>query len=418
MNGLPETAPRTGRIAKLAMLGALYFVQGLPFGVQVGILPVLMRTRGETRTAIAYASALALPWMLKATWAPLVERYYVPSIGRRRTWLLAMQAVAIVAFAGLAALVRTDALLPLFAAIFVLNLAMATMDVAVDGLAVDLLSDEELGPGNAAQVGGYKLGMLFAGGFSLQLLRWFDWQMVFASMLVPLLLVFAATLVHREPERREREEPPRITHRDVMRLLRSLVATPGARHLVAVLMLYKAGEAMADAQLRPFLVDAGFSAADIGLLLGVYGAIASTAGSFVGGAIGARSRSLVTALFVVAAIRVLPLVAQAGLTLVRPTEDLVMFVSLAEHFAGGMLTTLVFALMMSTADRTFGGTSFTLLATVETVGKGLTGFLSGQLADHSGDAVVFAAAVALSAAFLALYPGTKRCELAGAYHRA
>lgn len=413
-----ESLPRHGRLARLALLGALYFVQGLPFGVQVGILPVLMRTRGASRETIAYASALALPWMLKALWAPVVERVYLPSIGRRRTWLLAMQAVAIVAFASLAVSAGSDSLVPLVVGLFVLNLAMATMDVAVDGLAVDLLADDELGPGNAAQVGGYKLGMLFAGGFALQFLRWASWSHVFASLLVPLVLVFVGTLVVREPAPRASSPNPRITHRDVMRLLGSLVSTRPARYLVALLVLYKAGEAMADAQMRPFLVDAGFSAADIGLVLGVCGAFASTAGSLVGGAIGARARSRIDALFIVAAVRVLPLVGQLGLVLLGPSHDALLVVSLAEHFAGGMLTTLVFALMMSTADRTFGGTSFTLLATVETVGKGLTGFVSGKLADSAGDTVVFGAAVGLSIAFLLLHPGMRRCELEGAYHRA
>lgn len=407
----------TSRLGKLAWLGLLYFVQGLPFGVQVGILPVLLRTHGASRSTIAFASVLALPWALKMLWAPFVERTRLPGLGPRRSWILAMQGVSALAFVGLAATASQTRLEPILAAVFVCNLAMAVMDVSVDGLAVDLLADDELGPGNAAQVGGYKLGMLTAGGLAMQLLRWFDWPIVFGPMLGPIVLAFVVTLFAREPgeTRIDAHEPVRAAQ--VLGLVRALFSDPAARWLLALLLGYKAGEAMADTQFRPFLVDAGFSPADIGLLAGVYGALTSVAGSFLGGIVVARSRSLVTAVFVVAAFRVLPLIAQAMLAFVEPTPERVAAVSLLEHFGGGMLTTVVFALMMSSTDRSLGGTSFTLLATVETLGKGLTGWLSGLVADHLGDRVVFSISVVLSVLFLALYLPMAALEAKGAYRR-
>lgn len=416
------TEPKNDRVlasrgARLSYLGLLYFVQGLPFGIQVGILPLLLAQRGASRTTIAYTSLLGLPYFLKAFVAPLVERRYVESIGRRRTWILAMQLVAFVTLIALSVAIGGDATVPLMVGVFVLYVAMSTMDISVDGLAVEILRDDELGPGNSAQVGGYKLGMLFASGGVLQVLRWFHWSAVMWVLAGIVLVAFVATLVVSEPYRASAVVETHTPKVSLVTHGKRLFATPASRWLVVLLLAYKAGESMADAQFRPFLHDGGLSDADIGLYAGVYGGFASVLGSIVGGTIAARSRSIVTALFVVAAIRVLPVAAETWLALSGPTELSVALVSLAEHLGGGMLTTVVFALMMSSTDRAHAGTSFTVLATIELIGKGTTGFLSGHVADHLGDAAVFGTATALSLAFVGLYFPMRREELAGAYRR-
>lgn len=406
---------------RIARLGLLYFVQGIPIGIQFGVLPILMRERGASRTEIAVAGALSIPWMLKVLWAPIVDTVHVRSIGRRRTWILPLQLLVACVLAALAVLAgrATDAsLVPLFVGLFVMNLAMATMDVAVDGLAVDWLSDAELGPGNAAQIGGFKLGMLFASGVALQFLRVGSWSAVFGAMAAVVFVAFLSTLTFHEPEQLRFRPAERVGAADLLAMTRQLLVDPASRALLLVVLLYKAGEAMADSQWKPFLVDVGFSAEDIGLTIGMTGMLASTAGSIVAGGIGARSRSLVLALFVVAAVRVLPIVGETIVVATHPGRPIVIAVSFFENFGGGLLTTLVYALMMSSADPARAGTSFTLLSTVDALGKGMMTFVAGVLADVAGDVVVFSCAVALSVGFLGLYGPLRRHEARGAYRRA
>ena len=76
----------------------------------------------------------------------------------------------------------------------------------------------------------------------------------------------------------------------------------------------------------------------------------------------------------------------------------------AEHFFGGLLTTSMFALMMSSVDRRIGATHFTLLASVEVIGKSAPGLLSGFFVDKVGFQPVFAASVVLSLLFLLVVP--------------
>ena len=107
-------------------------------------------------------AGLAAPWMFKFLWAPVVDRWWSPRFGRRRSWIVPLQALLVLAC--LAAAAVHDQVWLLLGLVFVMNLLAATQDVAVDGLAVDLLGKDDLGPGNAVQVVGYKLGMILGGG--------------------------------------------------------------------------------------------------------------------------------------------------------------------------------------------------------------------------------------------------------------
>ena len=150
-------------LRRLAILSALYLVEGLPFGFQAVALPVYLRSHGVSLEAIGLVGALSLPWILKPLWAPLIDRYGSARFGRRKSWIVPLQ-LALAMTCLLASQVPPERPSWLLSLVFLMNLFAATQDIAVDGWAVDLLSDEELGPGNAAQVVGYKVGMLTGGG--------------------------------------------------------------------------------------------------------------------------------------------------------------------------------------------------------------------------------------------------------------
>src|SRR5262249_32041432 len=200
-------------VRTLAALSALYFTQGLPFGFQALALPVYLRQSGVALTTIGFLSALAAPWIIKPVWGPLVDRY-----GTRRRWIVPLQG-------GLALTCAAAALSPptshagmvgLLALVFLMNLFAATQDVAVDGLAVDLLRPEDLGAGNTAQVVGYKVGMLTGGGVLVGLSADIGWRGLFLIMAGLTALALAVTLTVREAPRRPVE---RETFGDIFRTL-------------------------------------------------------------------------------------------------------------------------------------------------------------------------------------------------------
>jgi len=381
---------------RIALLLALYFAQGLPYGFQTTALPVYLRTQGVSLGAIGLLGALSLPWLLKALWAPWVDRYRRGRFGHYRSWILPLQAGLAVSALG-AAFVPAGDLWLLLSLVFVMNLLAATQDIAVDGLAVRMLGERELGRGNAVQVVGYKVGMLFGGGVLVWASAFLGWRGLFLLMAAALSLVFLATALFREPASEEAREPHSIA--EILQLVLRAARAPGSKLVLLAVASYKFGEYLIGVMFKPFLVDSGYSMAQIGLWVGTYGMLASLAGSALGGELG-RKWALVDALTVAALLRVGPLVACWWLTRAPVSPVAVIAVTCAEHFVGGLITTVMFALMMSRVDKRIGATHYTLLASVEVLGKSPATWSSGLLAERLGYGGLFLLGAALSLGFV------------------
>lgn len=138
-----------------------YIAQGLPFGLVSYALPAFLAERGEAPGAIASFIAISsLPWSFKLLAGPLMDRFTFLAMGRRRPWVILAQlgmVVTGVAFAffpnGLEDLVVLTTLC------FLLNCFSATQDVAVDGMAIDVLPVSEHGRANAFMAFGQVLGI-------------------------------------------------------------------------------------------------------------------------------------------------------------------------------------------------------------------------------------------------------------------
>lgn len=184
-------------------------------------------------------------------------------------------------------------------------------------------------------------------------------------------------------------------------MLQATFRLPGTAAFFAFVATYKAGEQLIDSMFKPFLIDAGFEASDVGLWVSSFGMIASLAGSFLGGIMASRW-ALLRAVTWSAVLRLLPLLAVVALTVGRPTPIGVIATTVAEHFFGGLLTTATFALMMARTDRRMGATHYTIIATVEMLGKAPVPMIAGPLAEKFGYAAVFSAGALISALLLML----------------
>lgn len=392
-------------LSTLAVLSLLYFAQGLPFGFQATALPAYLRAEGLSLSGIGLLGALATPWALKALWAPLVDRYGSARFGRRKSWIVPMQVGLALCCFGVALLSPGAHLKEVLVLVLLMNFFAATQDIAVDGLAVSMLKPEELGAGNAAQVVGYKLGMLTGGGLLVWASAQLGWEGLFAVMGGLVVAVLLLVLTLREPSGEgptgasETPSAERLTLPELFQRLKQALTVPGTSWLLLFIGTYKVGEAMVDTMFKPFLIDAGFSPATLGLYLGTYGMVASLLGSVFGGWLSSRF-AFVTAVGMAAVLRVFPMLAQAGLAFTVPTAAAVIPVTVLEHFFGGALTATVFALMMSRVDRKIGGTHYTLLATVEVLGKSPGSWASGLLAERLGYGPLFVLGAVLSILFL------------------
>ncbi|MEE8524923.1 MAG: MFS transporter [Thermoanaerobaculia bacterium] len=393
---------------KLAILSTLYFVQGLPYGFQLIALPVYLRSAGVSLTGIGLASALSLPWVFKVIWGPAVDRYGSQRFGRRRSWILPLQLSLLTSCVVAAYVPPSRGLWTLLAMVFLMNLFASTMDVAVDGLAVDLLRLEELGYGNSAQVVGYKLGILTGGGLLVWASGWIGWNGLFLAMSALIAGAIAVTLGFREPPPKE-SRPPHESLGSIVGALWRALRVPGTGFLLLFIGTYKLGETMADRMFNPFLVDAGYGPQQIGLWLGTWGMALSLTGSLLGGVLASRI-GILHAVAITASLRALAVAGEWWLSLVEPTTSRVAAVIAVESLFGGAVTTAIFAYMMSRVDRRIAATHYTLFATVEVFGKQVASWISGFIADLTGYPTLFFIATVLAVAFLGLLIPVYRTE--------
>ena len=257
---------------------------------------------------ISVLALLSVPWMAKVLWAPLVDLHGSERIGRRKSWILPMQAGLAATCAAAAFVPVLEALPVLLGLVFLMNLFAATQDIAVDGLAVDLLEPRELGWGNAAQVVGYKLGMLTGGGLLVWASDVIGWRGLFLAMSRLSLGVLMVVAFVREPRPTvDAGGGAHLSWRELQeRLLAMLRCLPGMGWMLLFIGTYKLGESMSDVFYKPFLVDAGFTARADRPVAGDVGQPASLLGSVVGGLLASRM-PLLGALALTATLRVFPL---------------------------------------------------------------------------------------------------------------
>jgi|CXWL01.1.fsa_nt_gi predicted MFS family arabinose efflux permease len=377
------------RPLRLLLLALLYVTQALPLGFFVIAMPAILRSRGASLEQVGLLGVLAVPFLLKFLWAPLVDRFGAAS-GHYRSWLLWLQALAVATvawIAGLDPIADGTALLALGALFMMLA---ATQDVATDGLAVRLLWREDRGLGNGIQVGGYYLGQILGGGFVLVLVDRFGWTAALGTMAVLLALPLPLVARLHEPPASAGGERAPIGPRTLVAFFRR----PGIGPWVMVLLVWRLAETMVQWMVNPLLVDRGFSLERIGVLLGVLGSLGALAGAVAGGRLIAawgRHRTLAaTGFLLVPALGayLLPALGIGGL----PTLYAIV---VASSLAGGAATAALYTAAMDAAAYDTAGTDFTIQQSLAAVGPMVAAGVSGVSAATLGYAGHFALAAGL-----------------------
>ena len=260
------------------------FSSGLPLYLLLNLLPAWLRSEGVNLKTIGFFALVQFPYTWKFLWSPLLDRYALPILGRRRSWSLLMQIALLFCIGLLGSLSPSTDIIPVLWVAALLSLFSATQDIALDAYRRELLNEAELGLGNAVHVNAYRLAGLVPGSLSLILADWLPWSQVFwitAAFMLPGMLMI---LQVKEPV--NALALPKTLHQAVVEPFHEFMGRAGIRGAVLVLafiFLYKLGDSLCTALATPFYLDMGFTKTDIGLIAKHAGLWPAVTGGLLGG---------------------------------------------------------------------------------------------------------------------------------------
>ena len=238
---------------------------GMPLYVLIQLLPGWLRTEGIDLATIGLFNLAMLPYTWKFLWAPLLDRFRLPLLGRRRGWTLASQIVLLLSISQLGAINPIDNIRAVVWVVFAISLFSATQDIVLDAYRRELLADDELGTGNSLFVNAYRISSLVPGSLGFVLADVLPWAGVFWIVASFMLIGIATTLL--VPETADDKIAPRTIREAVVEPFAEFFGRGGLKSgllILAFVLFYKLGDAMATALQTPFFIDMGFTLTQIG----------------------------------------------------------------------------------------------------------------------------------------------------------
>lgn len=436
--------------ALMLVLLTLYFAQGLPSGFITQALPAILREYEVSLEMIGLSGLLLLPWALKFLWAPVVDKYFITKWGRSRSWILPLQLISaiIVVIVGLFdphQLSSPHTLWAIYALLFLLSLIGATHDVAADGLATRALTglirnnpslpavkNPYQGMGNAAQVIGYRMGLILGGGVLLLVLGQWSWRYSFFAMAA--LIVLNTIPIWRYPESKyaaaesklssqpashqvlDRHQAHSSSHKLTLASLFAYIKSQYGyfwqneqmRAWLAVLLTFKVVDGISSGMVKPMMVDMGIPTSSIGLWASVLGSVASLVGAALAALLLKRMahhnallafnalQVATTALYVLVAIG---FEHPSWLGFAFEGQSVPFWWAYAanaiEHLAGAMALVAMLTMVMHYARHDKAGSDFTTQVCLLTVFSGGAHLISGFIAAQVGYSLHFIISVAL-----------------------
>jgi PAT family beta-lactamase induction signal transducer AmpG len=194
------------RPLRLFTLFILYVTQGVPIGLFWFAIPAWMAAKGASATDVAYVLGFtALPWTLKLINGFLMDRYTFLPMGRRRVWLIGAQLVMIAALLVCAFIAPASSDVAMLAAAgFVVNMATTYQDVAVDGLAVDIMEEEERARASGMMFGGQAIGIALSTAGTGMVISLFGASAAYllSALFIAVISLYVVLLRERPGERR------------------------------------------------------------------------------------------------------------------------------------------------------------------------------------------------------------------------
>jgi len=375
---------------------------GMPLYVLTQLVPGWLRNEGVDLATIGLTTILTLSYNFKFLWSPLVDRFPVPVLGRRRGWILLMQIALLLSIGGFSGIDPNADFRPVIWFIAATAFFSATQDIVIDGYRRELLPDSELGLGNSIHVNAYRISSLVPGSLAFILADRMPWGAVFWIVAAFMTVGIIATLLIPETSRDELR--PQSLATAVFEPFVEFFTRDSIRQALLVLafiLLYKLGDNMAVALQTPFFLDMGYSNTQIGTVAKFANLGASIAGGILGGIIMLKI-SISRALWIFGVVQMTSILGYAWLSRLEP-DPIALFAATGYEYLGvGLGTAAISAFIAQQSSRRFSVTQLALLLSIVTVTRTLAGATTGFIIEAVGYFTFFLICFALATPGMAL----------------
>jgi PAT family beta-lactamase induction signal transducer AmpG len=379
------------------------FSSGLPLYLLINLLPAWLRTEGVDLKSIGLFALIGLPYTWKFLWSPLLDRFAIPWLGRRRGWMLAMHVALLASIPTLGLLRPQEDIWTIAALAALVAFFSASLDIALDAYRRELLPDAELGLGNSIYVNAYRISSLVPGSLALILADRMPWSWVFLVTALFMLPGLVMTLVVREPA--ATVAAPATLRDAVVEPFREFIDRSGwaqALLVVAFIFLYKLGDSMATALATPFYLDMGFTKTEIGVVAKNAGLWTSIAGGMLGG-LWMVKIGINKGLWLFGWVQLVSILGFAWLAwLGRPDVVVLAVVIAAEALGVGLGTVAYVAFIARTTNPRFTATQFALFTSLSAVPRTVVNATTGWIVAQTGWVNFFLICTLLAAPGMAL----------------
>lgn len=362
------------------------FSSGLPLLLTLSTLSFWFAKVGIDKKTIGLFALVGLPYVWKFLWAPFLDRFQAPFLGkwlgRRRGWLFLTQiflAVSIIMMGH--SQPQENLFLTAVLALFV-SFFSATQDILIDAYRIESLDPSEYAAGGGAEVFGYRLGMIIAGGVALSLSDTYAWSTVYLIMGLFMLVGLLTTLFCKEPATSKKTDLEKKSLKTVIvDPFLDFIQRPGWVWVLLFIILYRFGDNLIGQMATVFYQKLGFTGTEIGMVTKTFGIWMVVVGGLMGGAI-AKRIGIMKTLMIGGILHVFSNGFFILLALHGHSMPCLYGTIISENISGGIMTSAFVAYLSRLCNINFTATQYALLSALMAVGRVFVQSTSGFIADQ------------------------------------
>lgn len=375
------------------------FTCGVPFLLRLAVLDLWMKDRGLSNSLVGIVTLLQWPFTFKFLWAPFIERFNFPILskmfGQRKGWAIASQLLLFIGVLGMASSSPDSSLCRLLFFTSLVAFADGCQDMSLYVYQLCATTSKMYGPTAGVYVFGYKIGLLFSKSITLYLAHYFGWNSAYFIMAFSIFVCTFFILRIPEPKIQNPQTQKFSLNSKFSEIITTTVnqclldpfkkfmEKTRWKSIISIVILYRAGDILAQKMARLFYIDLGFTILDIANVVQVFGSIATLLGGIIGGYF-IKKLGIVKAMIHFGVIHAISCLCYVILSLVGRNLAVLYMSVFVENITSGAVTTAFIAFLYSLSNKAYAATQYALLWAFYDLGGTFYRTISGILADTVG----------------------------------